>query len=131
MFRQTAPYYLHPATKWLSVNPTNPSSPNYSILNTLGDKCKYNGKYEFKLVWPRRKGANYNIWRQSTNPVTDKVPVRGYEAVDVKFTAQGWGGLENGYLQNRGNPPALLDGTVNHRKPVMVESVQSMSTFVA
>ena len=120
------------AKKWLCVKSTDPSSPNYSILAMLGDDCKDDkGKFEFKIVWPQRRGPNYNIWRQSTNPVTDKVPVRGYEAVDVKFTAQGWGGLENGYLQNRGNPPALLDGTVNHRKPVMVESVQSMSTFVA
>ena len=97
MFRQTAPYYLSPPTRWLSVNPTDPSGPNYSILNML-ERCRDDkGKFELKLVWPQRQGSNnYNIWRQSTNPVTQEVPVRGYEAVDVKYTANHWEGLENG-----------------------------------
>ena len=113
LFRQTTPTYKSPASKWLSVNPTDPDSPNYSILNTLGDDCKnVQGKFEFKIVWPKRQGNNYNIWHQSTNPVTDeKAPVAGYEPVDVKFTANSFGGLENGKLHS-GNPPALLDGTI-------------------
>ena len=118
MFRQTAPYFLSPATRWLSVNPMNPTSPNYSILNTL-ERCRDdNGQFELKIVWPHKKGDNYNIWRQSTNPVTQKVPVRGYQAVDAKFTAEYWGGLENGFTKvddfYHGQAPALLDGSVNH-----------------
>ena len=103
------------ANKWLCVEPTKPSNPNYSILAMLGDDCKDDkGKFEFKIVWPKRKGPNYNIWRQSTNPVTDKVKVEGYEAVDVKFNGAKWGGLENGALHADGNQMALLDGSVNH-----------------
>ena len=117
MFRQTVPFYLHPATKWLSVNSNKPSNPNYSILNTLEQCRDEKGQFELKIVWPRRKGKNYNIWRQSTNPVTQKIPVSGYKAVDVNFKTQRWGGLENGYLKSsvQNNPPALLDGSVNHR----------------
>ena len=106
---------MNPASKWLSVNPTKPKDPNYSILNTLDNKCKDDkGKFEFKLVWPKRKGANYNIWKQSTNPVTEKTgKVKGYEAVDVKYKSNLWGGLESGYVHSK-SPPALLDGSVNH-----------------
>ena len=115
LIRQTTPKYMNPASKWLSVNPTKPKDPNYSILNTLDNKCKDDkGKFKFKLVWPQRKGANYNIWKQSTKP-TDKTKVQGYEAVDVKFKSNRWGGLESGYLSNK-NPPSLLDGSVNHGK---------------
>ena len=35
--------------------------------------------------------------------------VAGYQAVDVHFTSQRWGGLER-----RGGSPSLLDGSVNH-----------------
>ena len=109
---------MNPAIKWLGVNPTKPSDPNYSILNTLDNKCKDDkGKFMFKLVWPKRKGANYNIWKQSTNPVYEKTTVQGYEAVDVNFNSQLWGGLENGYIHGP-TPSALLDGSVNHGKCV-------------
>ena len=101
--------------KWLSVNPDDPTNPNYSILDTLDQDCKDDkGRYEFKLVWPKRKGKNYNIWRQTTNPVKRKTKVRNYEAVDVTFTSKHWGGLESGYFRGGSNPPALLDGSVNH-----------------
>ena len=47
LFRQTSPTFLNPASKWLSVNPTKPKAPNYSILNTLDDKCKDDkGKFD-------------------------------------------------------------------------------------
>ena len=107
---------MKPASKWLSVNPKKPNDPNYSVLNTLDNKCKDDkGKFQFKLVWPKRKGANYNIWKQTTNPVTEKTKVTGYEAVDVKFKSQYWAGLESGYVHSK-TPPALLDGSVNHGK---------------
>ena len=47
LIRQTTPKYLNPASKWLSVNPTKPKDPNYSILNTLDNKCKDDkGKFD-------------------------------------------------------------------------------------
>ena len=126
MFRQTVPFYLHPATRWLSVNPNKPSNPNYSILNTL-ERCRdARGQFTFKIVWPRRKGKNYNIWQQSTNPVTQKIPVSGYKAIDVNFKTQRWGGLESSYLHSKDykdNPPALLDGSINHRTSSIIKCV--------
>ena len=114
LFRQTAGTYLDPVSKWKSVNSDKPDGPNYSILETLDDSYKgKDGKFTFKLVWPLRSGDNHNIWKQSTNPVTETTKkVAGYKAIDVKFTANKWGGLESGYLHG-GSPSALLDGSVN------------------
>ena len=113
LIRQTAGTYL-PASEWQNVNSDDPSNPNYSILDRLGDSCKDDqGKFEFRLVWPQRAGDNYNVWRQSTNPVTEVTAVEGYEAVDVNFDESFWGGLENGHLHGGDTPRALLDGGVN------------------
>ena len=116
LFRQTAGTYLDPVSKWKSVNSDKPDGPNYSILNKLDNSYKgKDGKFTFKLVWPLRSGDNHNIWKQSTNPVTETTKkVAGYEAIDVKFTSQNWGGLESGYLHGGATPNALLDGSVNH-----------------
>ena len=114
LIRQTAGTYLS-ASEWQNLNSDDPSNPNYSILDTLDDSCKDDqGKFEFKLVWPQRSGDNYNVWRQSTNPVTEVTAVEGYEAVDVKFTSQHWEGLESGHLHGGDNPYAILDGSVTH-----------------
>ena len=114
MIRQTAGTYLS-ASEWQNLNSDDPSNPNYSILDQLDDGCKNDqGKFEFKLVWPQRSGDNYNVWRQSTNPVTEVTAVEGYEAVDVKFTSQYWSGLESGHLHGGDDPYAVLDGSVNH-----------------
>jgi len=114
MFRQTAPKYLTPVSKWESFNANKPKNPNYSILSTLGNAHKIGGKFTFKIVWPRRRGKNYNVWRQSTNPVQARQRTVGYEAVDVNFRQNHFGGLENGYKHGGNNPAALLDGSVNH-----------------
>jgi hypothetical protein len=67
-----------------------------------------NGKFTFKLVYPKSREANaYNIWKQSTNPVTD-ARVKGYEEVDVHMKWNHWGGLE------KSSAGALADGSVNH-----------------
>jgi len=114
LFRQTTPKYLSPVSKWKNLNANNKNAPNYSILNTLGNAHKIAGKFTFKIVWPRRKGKNYNVWRQSSNPVQARQRSLGYEAIDVNFKQNRFGGLENGYRHGGNNPRALLDGTVNH-----------------
>ena len=81
--------YKKNVSEWLSVNPKNESSPNFSILDTLGDAYRIAGKLTFRIVWPKRDGANYNIWKQTTNPVTQKIKVVGYEPVDVRFKDNG------------------------------------------
>ena len=83
LFRQTMPKIMNKADQWKSVNKNNPKAPNYSILNQLSDKHKTNGKFTFKLVWPRRKGKNYNTWRQSSNPVKDKMGAKGYDSYEA------------------------------------------------
>ena len=97
--------------KWFGpLNPSKPNGPNYSILNTLSDKYKdpKNGKFTFKLVYPRSTEANaYNIWKQETNPAKDS-KVTGYQEVDVNIRCNRWGGLE------KSGSGALADGSVNH-----------------
>ena len=97
-----------------AVSVTQPAQlSNCSILDTLDDSFRGDdGKFTFKLVWPRRSGVNYNTWKQTTNPVTQRDAVSGYEEVDVNFRGQHWGGLENGY-RSYPNTLALLDGSVN------------------
>ena len=64
----------------LSLNEEYPGSDNFSILEDLEKFRLAEGKFEFKLVWPNREGANHQIWKQSTNPVTSTSGgVDGYE----------------------------------------------------
>ena len=84
LYRQTGASSLG-KEKWKSVNPGKPTSPNYSILGTLSDKDKVNGKFTFKLVYPKSREPNaYNIWKQSSNPITDK-KVKGYQEIRVNM----------------------------------------------
>jgi len=109
-FRQTVPTYLT-KEEWRLWNDGAPDSDNYSILNTIDDNMRrLDGKFEFKIIWPLRPGDNYNIWKQESNPMAAvSGGVDGYEAVDVNFTSQLWGGLEYNTTST-----SLLDGSVNH-----------------
>ena len=53
------------------------------------------GKFLFKLAWPMkevRSGLkNYNIWKQTSNPMTSP-EVEGYEPIDVNYEWT-WHGL--------------------------------------
>ena len=108
---------MRPASRWLTMNSAKDTDPNYSILNTLTSACKdEKGKFQFKLLWPKKKGNKHNIWKQSTNPITGKnTKVAGYEAVDVKLK-ENFKGLESGYLHGGANPRALLVGSVTDGK---------------
>ena len=114
LFRQTAGTYLSPVTKWRRHNAHNSSDPNFSILDELNDSYRdpaNGGKFTFKLQWPkfnRASGKNFNLWRQTTNPVASTQRVVGYEPVRVNFEDEGWGGLENGFRHGGANPLALL-----------------------
>ena len=112
-YRQTHDTYLS-VTSWLSVNPSDPSLPNYSILGTLADAYRNaDGKFTFKLVWPNRSGKNYNMWRQSTNPVTEKsvaVP-EDYEEIDVHFRTNNFIGLHYSSSSYTSTVSSLLDGS--------------------
>ena len=63
------------------------------------------GKFEFLLQY-QDGGTSYNRWKQSSNFTKD--PINGYEAVQVSWTGNYWGGLEyNG-------SSTWADGSVNH-----------------
>ena len=62
--------------------------------------------YKLRINWPNDL-AGRNIWRQTSHPTT--APVQGYEAIDVQFTTQHWGGLE---LSTSGS--TYVDGSVGH-----------------
>ena len=105
VFRQTAGTYLS-KDQWKSHG--GPEDDNFSILNELESLRGPDGKFLFKLVWPELSHPNYNMWKQRNNPVQGAAGgVVGYEAVEVHFTGQLWGGLE--YNTGTGS---LLDGSV-------------------
>eukprot|EP01046_Picozoa_sp_COSAG06_P012809 COSAG06_NODE_763_length_12486_cov_37.835244_4_plen_1077_part_00 len=108
LFRQTAGNYRENAD-WLSFNP-NDQTADFSILDQLENFRQPDGAFTMKIVWPNRAAPNYNTWRQTSNPVTaDPGGVDGYEAVDVHFTSNFWGGLEKSQAGT-----TLIDGSVNH-----------------
>jgi len=86
-------------------NPRNPKARNFAMLDEL-EGFRQNGAFTFKLSWPK-SGLKDQIWKQTSNPVTGDGEVTGYEAIDVPYTGNGWGGLRHG------KGKALLDGSVD------------------
>lgn len=97
IFRQTMPYFYKPEE--LTKNPDDDSKPNYAILDQLKNHqfkgC--DGKYHFKLKWPKDDKKLCFEWKQSSNPLETEVAgtcAPGYEAVKIPHGAKnGWGGL--------------------------------------
>jgi hypothetical protein len=79
----------------------------FSILGDLDSTYQREGKFEFLLRFPNNTTFQngFNRWKQSSNPTTNAVS--GYEAIDISWTSNLWGGLE--YNGNQ----ALMDGSVN------------------
>ncbi len=99
---------------WANKNPRkhnvdNPTEGMYSILYLMDDFRSADGKYLFWIDYPQL--PVHNIWKQSVNPEsydnTNKSGyITGYEAVDVRITANQWGGLAYGTQSS-----TYLDGT--------------------
>ena len=90
VFRQTLPYFWPGDV--LSLNPGNPDSQMYAILDRLDqfrDQAK-GGALTFKLLWP----DDFNRWSQTSNPVA-AVPgkVAGYAPLAMRHTGENFGGL--------------------------------------
>jgi hypothetical protein len=103
--------FFSSANSWAEARRTNdddPQADKYSILNTV-ENYKLNGKYTFKLVYP--KLGLHNIWSQRNNPVNDpgNGGVDSYVGIDIQMTSNSWGGLERLDSQNS----TFLDGTVD------------------
>lgn len=66
-------------------------SNRFSKLGKL-DSYRYNGKYEFMLVYPRYSTTKYNRWIQTANPLTtianatQTADTMGYRGVHIDFT---------------------------------------------
>ena len=84
----------------------DPEALRHSILSYLEDFRSSEGSFEFRISWPETPVTGRNIWRQSSNPTSE--PVAGYEAIDVQYTDQAWGGLE----YNAFNDASFIDGSV-------------------
>ena len=102
--------FFSSANSWAEARRTNdddPQADKYSILNTI-ENYKLNGKYTFKLVYP--KLGLHNIWSQRNNPVNGDGSggVDSYVGIDIQMTDNGWGGLERYDAQNS----TFLDGTL-------------------
>jgi len=71
------------------------SSSKFSIIGEIDAKYKFNDKYEFLLEYPELN--KYNRWRQTRNPKDNPdvygQKADGYEAVDIYYSGQFWGGL--------------------------------------
>jgi hypothetical protein len=87
-------------------NQDDPLAKRYSILNRLSLFQSSDETYKLRINWPNDLEGR-NIWRQSSHPTT--APIQGYEAIEVEFTTQYWGGLE---LSTSGS--TYVDGSVQH-----------------
>lgn len=117
LFRQTAPAARN-KTGWQLLNEHRNDAADFSVLSLLDNSVRGDdGKYLFKIIWPQRPGRNYNVWKQTTNPILPTAGgVSGYEALDIQFDNFGWGGLQynirNGSLLT-GSASGTADGTTN------------------
>ncbi|MEM9455121.1 MAG: sulfatase-like hydrolase/transferase [Myxococcota bacterium] len=84
------------------------SVAKYSRLHELEDMRGADGKLHFRLVYPGVPGQ-VNEWKQSSNPATTTERVDGYEAVDISWTDNHWGGLARS-----SRAETFIDGSVGH-----------------
>ncbi|MCP3959345.1 MAG: DUF4082 domain-containing protein [bacterium] len=91
-----------------NANAWDESATKFSRLNELENLRGGDGKFHFKLAYPE-SGAQVNEWKQSSNPVTTQESVQGYEAVDINWTGQYWGGLAKSSAGQ-----TFIDGSVGH-----------------
>ena len=99
-----------------AMNSNDPGK--YSILGSIGNNMKYNGKYEFMIYFDEPN--EYDWWRQSSFPLNEDddssigKTVKGYENVSIKWTDNSWGGLAHSVLESYSCVPCLLDGTIGN-----------------
>ncbi|WP_417336575.1 fibrinogen-like YCDxxxxGGGW domain-containing protein [Halobacteriovorax marinus] len=94
-------------------NQTTPTADLYSILQYMENLKSSHG-----LTFKYRDTTNalQNIWFQRSNPLYD-TSVMGYRPIEIAYSSNFWGGLENGNRDSSGLKNAnksLLDGSVEH-----------------
>jgi len=81
IFRQTAPFLFRP-DQW-SLNPTDPSQENFSILNRMESFRWGDDTFRFEMLWPRSHHHERYEWIQSSNPLNNSTKVVGYKSLHV------------------------------------------------
>lgn len=93
------------------------SQYKYSILNDLS-KFLLDGKYTFILEYEYANGHNY--WSQTSNPLDEykatgtPTTATGYQAIDIDWDANYWGGLTRQNSNISTMSSTLLSGSVGH-----------------
>ena len=89
----------------------NYTGGKYSILYSLNNEYRINGKFEFLLEYPEKNKSNQ--WRQSNNPLRQSMiynkNVTGYQPIDIQMSQAAWGGL---YVKPAGSS-TLIAGSIN------------------
>ena len=101
VFRQTAGAWLAP-DKWKVLNSDDPHGDNFSLLSKL-EEHKSGDKFEFKLAWPGLPEGKQLVWKQSSNPMSERDRVHGFEMLsgsNRRFRG----------LALSASPKALIDG---------------------
>ena len=96
LFRQTFPYtwYNHSGNN-LNLNVNDPDNDNYSILNNLENYRREDGKFHFKIVYPKELANTTNEWLQTTNPLTnDKDVPTNYEPFKMDPEIENFHGIK-------------------------------------
>ena len=109
--RQTAsaatPTNARAAAAWLSVDPSDPSAPNFSVLGQL--RSLYGaGPYRLKMSWPKELPEGDNEWMQSSAPdqaIGRGQPALGYKALSIKHSCNSFAGLQK---CDSSGPPAYV-----------------------
>ena len=113
VFRQTTNNWKWSESNSGNRNIDNPDWNNYSQLKNLENYRSSDGKFTFKMSYPKNnKLTSPQIWKQTPNPYTVKNnrngQVDGYEEIDVPYTGSYWGGLRwNG-------DKSILSGSTNN-----------------
>ena len=77
----------------LNKNGYNPEADLFSILHKLEDYRSSDGKFRFRLCYPREKykdGKNCNEWIQSSNPALSDI-IRDFQPIDLAWNKDGYG----------------------------------------
>lgn len=102
----------------------SPTIAKYSILDYL-HYFKQSERYEMWLHYPNQANIQYNIWKQTHDPRTLYTggiggPVAGYEAIDIQYTGNYWGGLSKSLATDS----TYIDGSVGHTNWYMAVGTQ-------
>lgn len=98
------------------------STDKYSCLYLLDNLRAADGKYEFMLTYPADLPNKFNRWKQTKNPCKEYLTptssgsenAAGYEAIDIDWTSNYWGGLTRQNSSESSISSCYLSGSTGH-----------------